>query len=273
MTMRKIQHTSSKIQRRSKRQNPRPRHLRLNTLDLGSWIFSGSWILYVGSFLRDVGCFTRTCLLAMLALTTSPFPAVSQTNSTPPANRYLLIIETSHSMQRRSDGMLAAVQQLLNSGIGGQLKRGDTLGVWTYNQDLYPGRFPLQHWSPETQRTVTDLVVSFLQQQKLEKQSTFVPVLPALEGLVKNSPFLTVIVVSVGDQKIQGTPYDDQINALYASWELEQQKARMPLITILRAKAGKFTDFSVNAAPWPVEMPPLPKELFIAQAPERKSTP
>src|SRR6266404_3831843 len=198
MTMRKIQHTRSKFQRRSKRQNPRPRQLRLNTLDLGSWI------LYVGSFLRDIGCFTRTCLLAMLALTTSPFPAVSQTNSTPPANRYLLIVETSRPMQRRSDGMLAAVQQLLNSGIGGQLKRGDTLGIWTYNEDLYPGRFPLQHWSPETHRTIVSLALSFLQQQKFEKQCTFVPVLPALEKLVKDSPFLTVVLVSAGEQKIQG---------------------------------------------------------------------
>ncbi len=271
--MRKIQHTRSKFQRRSKRQNPRPRQLRLNTLDLGSWIFSGSWILDVGSFLRDVGCFTRACLLALLALTTSPFPAVSQTNSTPPANRYLLIVETSRPMQRRSDGMLAAVQQLLNSGIGGQLKRGDTLGIWTYNEDLYPGRFPLQHWSPETHRMVVSRALAFLQQQKFEKQCTFVPVLPALEKLVKDSPFLTVVLVSAGEQKIQGTPFDDQINTLCASWANEQQKARMPLLTILRAKAGKYTDFSVNAAPWPVEMPALPKELLVAQTEKKKAVP
>src|SRR5947208_632150 len=113
--MRNIQDPRSKIQRRSKPQDPRPKP-RSKTLDLGSWIFSGCWIL-------DLGCFPRLCLLAIIALTGSLFPAYSQTN-TAPANRYLFIVETSRSMQRRSDGMLAAVQQLLNSGIGGQLKRG-----------------------------------------------------------------------------------------------------------------------------------------------------
>src|SRR6266446_9034879 len=261
--MRNIQPPTSKLQRRSKHQAPSPRLL---LVELVIWIFSGAWML-------EVGCIGRTCLLAIVALTTSLFPAHAQTNTPPPGNRYLFIVETSRSMQRRSDGILTAVQQLLTSGIGGQLRRGDTLGIWTYNDELYPGRFPLQHWSPEVHRTIVSRAVSFLQQQKLEKQCTFVPVLPALEALVKDSPFLTVIVVSAGEQKILGTPFDDQINKLYTSWANEQQKARMPLVTILRAKAGKYTDFSVNAAPWPVEMPPLPKEILVAQTPEKKSAP
>src|SRR5881396_2162018 len=121
--MRNIQHPTSNIQRSTWHQSPSTRPL-LKTLGLGSWIFSGGWRL-------EVGWFRRTCLLAMVALTGSLFPANSQTNPTSPSNRYLFIVETSRSMQRRSDGMLAAVQQLLNSGIGGQLKRGDTLGIWT----------------------------------------------------------------------------------------------------------------------------------------------
>src|SRR5207245_3395193 len=103
-------------QRSTKHQSPSTRPL-LKTMGLGSWIFSGCWIV-------DVGGFGRTCLLAMVALTGSLFPASSQTNPASPANRYLFIVETSRSMQRRSAGMLAAVQQLLNSGIGGQLKHG-----------------------------------------------------------------------------------------------------------------------------------------------------
>jgi len=56
---------------------------------------------------------------------------------------------------------------------------------------------------------VLSRALAFLQQQKFEKQCTFVPVLPALEKLVKDSPFLTVVLVSAGEQKIQGTPFDD----------------------------------------------------------------
>src|SRR5689334_13801733 len=40
------------------------------------------------------------------------------------SNRYLLIVETSRSMQRRSAGVLESVQDLLASRMGGQLKSG-----------------------------------------------------------------------------------------------------------------------------------------------------
>jgi hypothetical protein len=78
-----------------------------------------------------------------------------------------------------------------------------------------------------------------------------------------------VILVSDGEQKIQGTPFDDQINKLYGSWFNEQQKSKMPIITVLRGSQGHWTDFSVNAAPWPLEMPPLP-QIPIAEVVEKK---
>jgi len=67
----------------------------------------------------------------MVAL--SPLSLRAQTNVGPAGNRYLLVLQTSHSMDRRGDGTLKAIQQLLMSGIGGQLQFGDTLGIWTYN--------------------------------------------------------------------------------------------------------------------------------------------
>jgi hypothetical protein len=173
------------------------------------------------------------------------------------SNRYLLVVDTSRSMQRRSDATLRAVQDLLGSGMRGQFRRGDTLGVWTFNAELYTGRFPLQRWSPETQANITAATVSFLREQKYEKQSSFEQLLPALDRLVKQSDFLTIILISDGREEIAGTPFDQRINDFYRLWRDEQQRALMPFSTILRARAGHITDFSVNPAPWPVEMPPL----------------
>jgi hypothetical protein len=51
----------------------------------------------------------------MVAL--SHFAAYAQTNVGPIANRYLFVLETSRSMERRGDGTLKAIQQLLVSGI------------------------------------------------------------------------------------------------------------------------------------------------------------
>jgi hypothetical protein len=79
-----------------------------------------------------------------------------------------------------------------------------------------------------------------------------------------------VILVSSGEEEIHGTPFDERINDSYKAWRGEQRKARMPLVTVLRAKQGKITDYSVNAAPFPVEMPPLPPELRAAAAAAKK---
>ena len=193
----------------------------------------------------------------------APCPVLAQTNATRAprsSNRCLLVVETSRAMQRRSEATLQAVQDMLKSGLSGQLRRGDTLGIWTYNESLYAGRFPLQTWSPETQPAIALRILAFLKGQKYEKQAGLEKVLPALNRLIKDSPLITVILVSSGDEKIQGTPFDDPINAFYQKWHVEQQKARRPFVTVLRAKDGQLGDFTVNTPPWPVEMPRLSQE-------------
>jgi hypothetical protein len=185
-----------------------------------------------------------------------------------PSNRYLLVVETSRSMQRWADGVRQTVQDLLKSGLGGQLRRGDTLGVWTYNESLYAGRFPLQTWSPETQEDVILHTLTFLKEQKYEKQASFDKVLPALSRVIKGSPFITIILISSPDEKIHGTPFDNRINGFYQEWHEAQQKARMPFVTVLRGQDGQLADFTVNTPPWPVQMPRRPHEAQIAEAPQ-----
>src|SRR5947209_15354463 len=98
-----------------------------------------------------------TCGLAGLLLLSIIPPVFAQTNSVKasgPSNRYLMIVQTSRSMERRADETLKVVQDLLTSSMSAQLRRGDTFGLWTFNEALYAGRFPLQEWSPESQRAV-----------------------------------------------------------------------------------------------------------------------
>src|SRR5690349_15803827 len=87
------------------------------------------------------------------ALTLLALPVWSQTNSLRVApGRYLLVVETSRSMNHRSEGTIKTLANILFSGMVGQIQQGDTIGVWTYNKDLYTGRLPLQRWSKLEQR-------------------------------------------------------------------------------------------------------------------------
>src|SRR5436190_8781988 len=198
-----------------------------------------------------------------------------------PSSRYLFVVNTSRAMQLRAAGVQKAITDLIGSGMGGQLRRGDTIGIWTYNEDLYTGRFPLQKWSPETKEEITLNVANFIKNQRYEKKANLEKVLPTLQKIVQASGFIAVVLVSDGDEKIHSTPFDAPINKYYSLWRDQQRKAQMPLLTVLRAQSGEITHYAMNTAPWPVEMPPLAPELkalieaekIAAQAPPKSPVP
>jgi len=64
-------------------------------------------------------------------------------------NRFLLIFDTSSDMKRRLPAVQKALNDILAAGMNGQLHPGDSIGVWTFDQDLHTGQFPLQHWEPD----------------------------------------------------------------------------------------------------------------------------
>jgi hypothetical protein len=192
----------------------------------------------------------------------------AQTNrpAPPPGNRYLLVVETSRAMAPRLDGTLQVVADLLNSGMAGQAERRDTIGLWTYNNDLHAGQFPLQDWSPGVRTNVAARVQGFIRAQKFEKKAQFDKVMPGLQQVVRDSEYITVIIISSGDAPLRGTPFDSRINQFYSTWRAQLQKARMPFIAVLRAQKGLLADCSVNATPWHAELPALPAELLAARA-------
>lgn len=196
-----------------------------------------------------------------------PLLVGAQTNHPPqsyPANRYLLVVETSRTMLNRSGAVVRTVQQSLGSAIARQARPGDTLGVWTFDDELHTRLIPLQQWAPANQNTITKRIEGVVKAQKFDKKANFDRLLPALQHVVKVSPFLTVILVCSGDDQIHGTPFDERINNFFKSWHQQQVDARAPFVIALRAQAGGFVDCSMDSAPWPLQLPALPKELFVA---------
>jgi len=170
-------------------------------------------------------------------------------------------------MQKRVNGLAQSLQDLLSSGLASQARRGDTLGLWTFNEELSAGQFPLQHWSAESQKSITDHLVEFVKAQKFEKGTRFDRVIPAVDRLVKNSPFLTIILVCAGDDEIHGTAFDQRINNFFQTSRAQQQESGRPFVIALRAQGGHLVECSMNPSPWPTELPALPKELFVPLPP------
>ena len=237
---------------------------------------SNRWIGYCTGFIGSL-------LLASQALPATPKPpSEGGSQTTPPkygtiSSRFLLIVETSRPMGQRSDAALKTAASLLYSGFNHQIKQGDTLGVWTYNEQLYTGRMPLRRWSTPLLHEIISDTHDFLKSQRYEKQPAFSSVRPALDKVIKDSEFITVILISSGQDAISGTPYDDKINELYNNWKGDQEKERMPFVTVLRAKRGTIIGYAAIPVPWQLEMPPWPVETnaiatVVASLPAKAQT-
>lgn len=174
------------------------------------------------------------------------------------ANRFLVIIETSRAMRGQKEAVGKALEQVLASRADGQLHRGDTLGVWTFNEDVYTGRFPLQVWSLEAGPTITGGILEFVKGQPYEKNGRFDNALAGMYEVMKISDLITVLIFSTGTEPMRGTPFDKEINAAYQQHLAEAQKDRTPMATVLQAQRGKIINYTVNALPWPVVVPELP---------------
>jgi hypothetical protein len=201
---------------------------------------------------------------SLTAQTSTNAPAV--TNSTP-EDRILVIVETSAAMQKRAENIQKLVGETVSSGLGGDMRSGDTVGMWTFNDTLYSGQFPLQRWTKATRQRVAVTMVQFLQQQRYEKAARPAVIWETLTNIVARSERITVIIVSSGNETIRGTPFDESIAQNFSKNKEAQRKANMPFVTILRAYHGSFTNFSVNMAPWPIELPEYPAEARRAPEP------
>jgi hypothetical protein len=179
----------------------------------------------------------------------------------PPPNRFLFVVDACDSAPGRFDGALMAVRDLLDSGMGGKAQEGDSVGLWTFNEATAASHFPLQHWSASEKHAISTLALAYLQAHKSQTRTGIEKVLPAMNRVMDDSAYITVILVSDGTETIHGTPFDHAINGIYKKWRKEQQKARRPFVTVLQGKYGQFTGYSVTPAPWAVEMPALPPEL------------
>ncbi|HKI70638.1 MAG TPA: hypothetical protein VKA67_13705, partial [Verrucomicrobiae bacterium] len=179
----------------------------------------------------------------------------------PSSNRYLLIVDTSRSMRERTNAVGQLIQTVLLSGMDGQMRLGDTFGVWTYNEHLYSGQFPLQLWTPDHFRRITMQAVQFLEGQHYQNKSDLATVMPDLLQLVKRSDFITVILLTDGNNEIHGTPFDGKINEFFRSWKGRQERLKMPIVVFLRGQKGKLTDYRVSTPPWPLDSLPPPPPL------------
>jgi hypothetical protein len=173
-------------------------------------------------------------------------------------NRFLLVFDTSADMKRRLPAVQKALTSILAASTNGQLHPGDSIGVWTFGQDLRMGQFPLQHWNPDTGAGIALDINAFVGKQRYIKTTRFDALLPLLNQVVGGSERLTVLIFCDGNGEVHGTPYDVGINQIFQQRQSEREKARLPIIVGLRSQRGQYVGCMVSFPPQPVSLPQFP---------------
>ena len=187
-------------------------------------------------------------------------PAAPNVNS-----RFLLIFDTSSDMKRRLPAVQKALNDMLAASTNGPLHSGDSLGVWTFDQDLRAGQFPLQHWEPDNAATIASNINAFVGNQRYAKTTSFDALLPPLNQIVERFRAVDGADFLRRQGEIHGTPYDVGINQIFQQRQSEREKARLPIVIGLRSQRGQYTGCMVSFPPQPVslpEFPPLPEAVL-----------
>jgi hypothetical protein len=176
-------------------------------------------------------------------------------------------------MRDRIKGVEGLTQDLLMTAMHGNLRTGDTIGIWTYDSVLRADEAPLLTWNQEAAELITQHALEFLSHHSYEKDAAFGDVLTNMLRIVKSSDVITVVLVSDGSDPVQGTPFDTQINAFYKKNYRAQRKAHMPVVTVFRGLHGNLTTNTVSLAPWPADIPAVPPPQIAKVIPKPPEAP
>lgn len=160
-------------------------------------------------------------------------------------NRFLFVIDTSSSMRARTNGIVRGVASLLESDMRGEFRKGDTIGVWTYDEKIHTD-MPMLVWDKEKKESITSDVIRYLDHQRYEGHSHLDKVLSSIGQVLEQSERLTVILIHDGSERIRGTEFDTDLNDLQKKYARSFRSAHVPMITVLVARGGVVYDYTIN---------------------------
>ena len=174
-------------------------------------------------------------------------------------DRWLLIFENSAAMKRRMPAVNQELRTLFFTSMSSQIHGGDSLGVWTFDQTLHVGEFPLSAWQPEQAATTVSNLVVFLSKRSFKGEVNFNVLQPVLNEVVAGSHRLTVLIFCEGSGEIIWTPYNDGVNHTLVQNYAERKKNSQPFVILLRVQDGKYFGCSVNFPPGDLNFPAFPE--------------
>ena len=173
--------------------------------------------------------------------------------------RHIIIVDTSFSMVRRKQALYATVSNLFSSGLGGHIREGETVEMWTFNENIDSSSIPPRPWRQAEARDLATRAVNFLKNRRFAKRTRMTGLMERIIDTCQRAERFTVVLLSDGDTDVVGTPYDRSINLAYSDYGRAVRKARQTFATILRGREGGFLAWAVIRGGDMIQVPLLPE--------------
>lgn len=184
----------------------------------------------------------------------------------PDGERFLFVFENSSSMEDLQEANEATLFELIRSGVGGQMRAGDTYGLWTFNKVTQAGQFPMQVWDPKKSTQQGTIAAAFVNQRHYEKSPNIKEMMVHLTEVVKAVSNLTVFVITDGGSDMTGTPFDKAINADYRKQNRARKQAKRPFVTTLIVREGWFVEGYVTVGGSAIQLPARPVSQLASKS-------
>jgi hypothetical protein len=176
-------------------------------------------------------------------------------------------------MERLKAENETTIYELLRSGLFGQMRTGDTYGLWTFDKETHAGKFPLQTYDARRASQLAAIAAAYLSGHNYENSDDVKRMTDLLQTVVQAVSNVNVFVISDGSSAMRGTPFDKAINTEYRKQRRQRSSAKQPFVTTLMARDGSITNYSVVVAGQPILLPerPAPTVTSTKPAPASRS--
>jgi hypothetical protein len=216
--------------------------------------------------------FAAVWLMATALTHAAQNPAFSYPEADRNGERFLFIVDLSENMEDLQAENESALYELIGGGIFGQMRTGDTFGLWTFNSEAFPGRFSMKVWDQKRAIQQGTVAAAFISSQTYEKSSNIKEVMKQLKPVIHSVSNLNIFIISDGRSGMSGTPLDKAIIADYKARKSDRRRAKKPFITSLVAREGWIVSHQVVVAGEPIRLPerrqpPRPVNAAVRPAP------
>lgn len=199
-----------------------------------------------------------TLLCGMVAASAAPSEPPK-----PTGNRYLLVVDTSSAMGKLEHGGRQAVFDLIHSGLQEMMRPGDTFGVWTFQEEVYAGVFPIQVWNPAERVALASRVGTFLKGHPYKGKARLDAAFSRVMTLVRGVKDVNIIFVCSPNAQTKDL-------GPFPAWEQQApraKKAKKPVIIGMAALDGQIAHRSIVIEGDPLDLPVPPPQLAITNSP------